>query len=129
MLVDDPNGRSEIGYPELKMDVFSSAIQFQEFYDKFNLGRNVSKINEDCAACDYCSRVFSAAAEAIKSVMGRFKVEMICGELNKEMSKMKFRSDFTRPEQFPRSLPECGSQTFRMLYCFFVNASNDVELR
>lgn len=124
MLSDEERSRYESGYPMLKMDFFSCVGQFQLFYDEFDLGKGQPKINEDCASYEYLSRVFSAAGEAIKAMKGRFKVEMLCGELNKELSKMKFRSDFTRPEEFPRNFARVWLSNIPCVVLFSVGVAD-----
>ncbi|GBE90051.1 hypothetical protein SCP_1800730 [Sparassis crispa] len=78
------------------------------FIEDFNIEckintHSIDDIEIDSATFMTVSDLFSAVATALKSVKGQVVLELLCGELTQELSKMRFLGDHTRPAKFPRS--------------------------
>lgn len=52
---------------------------------------------------DICSIFFAEVAAALKALDSKITIEVLCGGLPEELSKMKFKCDSHRPANFPRS--------------------------
>ena len=52
--------------------------------------------------CESVSAFFKAAAQALRILGSHVKLEILHGSLNEEMSKMRLKSDASRPSEFPK---------------------------
>ena len=46
--------------------------------------------------------MFESVAEALNALDGRVKLEVLSGDVLKELQKMQLGGDYTRPADFPR---------------------------
>jgi hypothetical protein len=84
-------------------DMFDTPRHIREFLFQQYLDGYVNP-NEppDAPAFSHVSAFFDEVVKSLVALRGRVKLEMLCGELTQELSKMKLRSDQTRPTEFPR---------------------------
>ncbi|KAG5637440.1 hypothetical protein H0H81_004549 [Sphagnurus paluster] len=74
------------GYPSFDYDVFTIVHQIAEFSK--NTGLNL-KVDKTSPSFSYVATFFENVAGAIKILLETIKVEFICGEVNKEISKIR----------------------------------------
>lgn len=89
------------GYPGLKFDAFETPRQLADYNNRFGLGRATRRW--DAPAFSHTIIFFEAVVDAIVALKGRIQIEILGGELVQTMSKMKIKSDESRPPAFPRS--------------------------
>ena len=90
-------------YPDQNFDVFKTVIKSLDAFNKrFNLYESRKQADSDYPAFSAGVTFFDAAIDAIQSLQGKIKLELLHGELMHELSRMKLEGDSSRPYDFPR---------------------------
>ncbi|KAG6908799.1 hypothetical protein DXG01_003246 [Tephrocybe rancida] len=89
---------TEKGYPNNVFDIFTIVQQLAAFNEEMSLDRPVDK-----NAPAFCHTVtfFDNLVTAVKELGESVQVEFICGDVNREMSKIRLHTD-SRPDTFPK---------------------------
>lgn len=91
------------GYPNLDLDAFKPPRDIEEYNHRFKVAEPHPDLIPDAPAYSHVSAFFDGVVEALKVMKKHIKIELLCGELIQEMSKMRFCGDESRPADFPRS--------------------------
>ncbi|KAK7681418.1 hypothetical protein QCA50_015510 [Cerrena zonata] len=95
----DSPAYEEKGYPDMHLDPFRHIRDIHSFCARFSL---MDKINGDHPSFHICSTFFEAVVNGLIDIKHRMTLEILHGELAKEMVKMKQGVDTERPVKFPR---------------------------
>ncbi|KAJ7483585.1 hypothetical protein FB451DRAFT_1028935 [Mycena latifolia] len=92
------------GYPDLPPD----GMNLPRLFDAFNRRFGVDKGGElppepESPAYTHTMRFFQAVMDSLKALQGSVKLEIVCGGLMEELSKMRLGTDTNRPAKFPRT--------------------------
>ncbi|KZP20325.1 hypothetical protein FIBSPDRAFT_789699 [Athelia psychrophila] len=88
-------------YPYLDLDIFKSPRQIEVFNYTYKLSRRDPQSVPDAPAYSHVSTFFGGVLDALLAMKGKFKIEIIYGELTAELSKWRFGDDTGRPVEFP----------------------------
>ncbi|KAJ6568362.1 hypothetical protein DFH09DRAFT_1155208 [Mycena vulgaris] len=88
------------GPPDLNLDPFEAPGYIDLFNQHFGISSN--NATPDAPSFSNFVDLFEKVAEAIKALKAQVKLEVLCGELTQELTKMRFGGDETRPADFPR---------------------------
>ena len=85
-------------------DMFDTPRRIREFLFEQYLGGYMNPNGEppDAPAFSHVSAFFDEVVKSLMVLNGRVQLEILCGELTQELSKMVFGSDSKRPKTFPR---------------------------
>lgn len=88
-------------YPYLDLDIFKSPRQIEVFNYTYKLSKRDPQSVPDAPAYSHVSTFFGGVLDALLAMKGKFKIEIIYGELTAELSKWRFGDDTGRPVEFP----------------------------
>ncbi|KAJ6617025.1 hypothetical protein B0H10DRAFT_1914787 [Mycena sp. CBHHK59/15] len=91
------------GYPNLKLDPFEAPGYIDLFNQRFGINSTTDDDRPDAPSYGNFVDFFGNVAASLKELQGQIKLEILCGELTQELSKMRFGGDHTRPANFPRA--------------------------
>lgn len=89
------------GIPNLALDAFHIPHCIEDFSEDHGLSKKLPE--HDKTTFLVTNAFFDSLLNAFRALGGRLKLEIICGDLTQELSKMRFRGDKSRPADFPRS--------------------------
>ncbi|KAF9526018.1 hypothetical protein CPB83DRAFT_908722 [Crepidotus variabilis] len=95
------NGENE-EYPDDVLNDLEFIGRIAEFNETHDLKISDIRSEREWPVFAHVMTFFGGVMEVIKVMKNRLKVEIICGEVNSELLKMKLGTDSTRPEKFPR---------------------------
>ncbi|KAF9528806.1 hypothetical protein CPB83DRAFT_894046 [Crepidotus variabilis] len=99
------------GYLEIALDDLAFVAQIAEFNDSRGLKINNPRAKREWPAFAYIMTFFSAVVDTIKNLKSQIKVEILCGEITSELTKMRLGTDRTRPAGFPRNFTRMWDYT------------------
>jgi hypothetical protein len=85
-------------------DMFETPRQIREFLFQQYLDSYVNPTGEppDAPAFSHVSAFFGEVAKSLAALGDNVQLEMLCGELTQELTKMTDKSDLQRPAKFPQ---------------------------
>jgi hypothetical protein len=85
-------------------DMFDTPRHIHEFLFQQFLDGHVDPSGEpsDAPAFSHVSAFFDEVVKSLKVLNGYVQLEILCGEVTQELSRMAFGSDSKRPKSFPR---------------------------
>lgn len=89
------------GIPNLALDAYQLPHSIEEFCESLNISEGLAEHGKTTFLAT--KAFFDSIVEAIRALKGRLKLEVICGDLTQELSKMRFSGDESRPADFPKS--------------------------
>lgn len=84
-------------------DPFAFVRCLEEYNQRFKLVNRYKKINKDCPSFSVVEIFFDAVLDGLKTFAGRIKLEILHGDLSRELMKIRLPEDRSRPAAFPRS--------------------------
>ncbi|TCD63140.1 hypothetical protein EIP91_005899 [Steccherinum ochraceum] len=100
-LFDLVTNRRVNGYPDMGFNAFSNIDAFYHACRRLGLLSN-KKVDPDCPCFSVGQAFFSGVVDALKTLKGQIKVEIVYGELSHELAKMGLGGDGSRPDDFPK---------------------------
>jgi hypothetical protein len=99
----EPSAQGYIGpYPDLNMVAFDLVHDIEVFSNRFGItSQQRPRHGDGIVACTIVIQFFDAVREALRALQGRVILEFVCGDLIKELTKMRLGDDISRPAQFP----------------------------
>ncbi|KAJ7483291.1 hypothetical protein FB451DRAFT_1234002 [Mycena latifolia] len=91
------------GPPDLNLNPFEAPGYIDLFNLRFGISSTTDNSTPDAPSYGNFVDLFDKVAEAMKSLKNQVKLELLCGELMQELTKMRFGGDRTRPAEFPRT--------------------------
>lgn len=83
---------------------FDSIHAIESFNVRLGLQKDLGHgLNADYPSYSVVWTFFNGVLEAWRALDQKIQLEIVCGELHQELSKMRICGDKTRPTQFPRS--------------------------
>ncbi|KAF9526017.1 hypothetical protein CPB83DRAFT_896481 [Crepidotus variabilis] len=95
------NGEND-EYPNEVLDDFEFIVRIAEFNEDHNLKITDLQAKREWPVFAHVMTFFGGVMDVVKNLKSRLKVEILCGEINSELSKMRLGTDKTRPPDFPR---------------------------
>lgn len=92
------------GYPEMHNSGFDPIEALYDFNDRMHLPMDISsKVAQDCPSYTITCAFFDAVSDGLKILKDHIQLEILCGELNLEVLKMRTSGDQHRPAHFPKT--------------------------
>lgn len=92
------------GYPEMHNSGFDPIEALYDFNDRMHLPMDISsKVAQDCPSYTITCAFFDAVSDGLKILKAHIQLEILCGELNLEVLKMRTSGDQHRPAHFPKT--------------------------
>ncbi|KAJ7609070.1 hypothetical protein FB45DRAFT_945295 [Roridomyces roridus] len=85
------------------LNSFEAPGQIDKFNHRMGISSTDSNDKPDAPAYTNFVDLFSKVADAVKALKNQVTLEILCGELTQELSKMLLGCDHTRPASFPRT--------------------------
>ncbi|KAJ6507320.1 hypothetical protein C8R47DRAFT_1100924 [Mycena vitilis] len=89
--------------PHLELNPFEAPGCIDMFNHRFGINSTTADDQPDAPSFSNFVDLFDKVSEALTSLKSQVKLEVLCGELTQELSKMRLGGDHTRPADFPRS--------------------------
>ena len=86
---------------KIGIDAFTLVQQIGEFNQKTGIKDKDPRAQVESPAYSYAASFFNAVVDSIKTLGDNLKVELICGEVNHELAKIRLGTD-SRPAEFPK---------------------------
>ncbi|KAJ7068905.1 hypothetical protein B0H15DRAFT_139954 [Mycena belliarum] len=90
------------GPPDLNLNPFEAPGYIDLFNLRFGISSTSGNDAPDAPSFGNFADLFVEVAKAMKALKNQVKLELLCGELTQELTKMRFGGDHTRPADFPR---------------------------
>jgi hypothetical protein len=100
--MEAPGWSSDPRYPDLNLDIFQLPKAIHEFLDRFGLSTpKVVGNGPPSPSYAHVTAFFGGVVEALNVMKDQVTLELLCGELTQELSRMRFGGHEDRPETFP----------------------------
>lgn len=91
------------GYPDMTGSGFEAIHALEDYNVRVGLQESFGRdILEACPSDTIVFKFFGLFILSLEGLSGKVQLEVVCGEVNQEMSKMRFSEDKSRPAHFPK---------------------------
>ncbi|KDR73934.1 hypothetical protein GALMADRAFT_250621 [Galerina marginata CBS 339.88] len=124
----------EHGLPTAALDAFLIIQHTGLFNKKHGLKSKSPQAEIESPSFSHVATFFDSVIDAIQLMKGNFQIEMICGEVNQELSKVRLGTD-SRPPSFPKkftriwlsNIPDYTHGTLSTAMCILPALQTDME--